>query len=155
MALADLPADLPDGEDLLDPRCRRGQEVEGLRHGADPSDDRDAQVQLEVLAQRRLGVHGHEREAVGHPLWHELRRRHLECRREVALGVDLAAEDRAALVGQHLGQARGDGGLADAALAGDEDQVPLDERRGAHRRAPDQGAPNPTRRSAVGAPTSR
>ena len=80
----------------------------------------------------------------------------------VTLGVDLADEDALAVLGGQLGQAGGDRGLAHAALAGDEEQSQVEQVRGrAHRpracphgRGRPQGAPNPTRRSEDGAPTS-
>ena len=170
VALADLVAELADGQDLPDARRGGGDEVERLGQRPDPADDRDLQVELEVLAQRRLGVHRHGEDAGRDLALGEPGRRGLEERREVALGVDLAGQHPLPALGGQLGQRGGDRRLADAALAGDEDQPAGPRGRGrspprppgrrtghgrrGSRREGGQGAPNPTRRSLTGAPTS-
>ena len=81
---------------------------------------------------------------------------------QVALGVDLAGQDPLAALGGQLGEGGGDRGLADPALAGDEDQLEVEQARrpvggggtAGHFRRAAQGAPKPTRRSSAGAPTS-
>ena len=57
--LAHLPDDLADREDLLHARRRGRDEVEDPRERADPADHRHAEVEPQVLLQRRLGVHRH------------------------------------------------------------------------------------------------
>ena len=71
VALAHLVAELADGEDLADTRGGGGHEVERLGQRPDPADHRDPQLELQVLAERRLGVHGHgeETRAGPHARW--------------------------------------------------------------------------------------
>src|SRR5207253_109975 len=57
--LANLPRDLADRENLLDTGRGRGDEVEHASKRAESPDDRHAEIEAQVLAQRRLGVHGH------------------------------------------------------------------------------------------------
>ena len=82
----------------------------------------------------------------------------LEVGRDVALGVDLAQQGAAAVLGGEQGERGCHRGLPDATLAGDENESPVEEpdQRGRHGdlRGVAQGAPKPTRRSATGAPTS-
>ena len=59
VALSHLVAELAHGQDLPHARCGRGHEVERLGQRPDAPHHRDAQLQLEVLAQRGLGVHRH------------------------------------------------------------------------------------------------
>src|SRR4029079_10001173 len=59
VALTHLVAELADGEDLLHPRRRGGDEVEGARERPDAPDEGDAHEQSEVLAERILRVHRH------------------------------------------------------------------------------------------------
>ena len=160
--LAHLPAELAHREDLAHTGGGGRHEVERLGQWPDPPHHRDAQVELEVLAQRRLRVHRHGPDPGRDLPRREVGGRRLEERRHVALGVDLADQDSLAVLGRQLGQARGDRRLAHAALAGDEHQPqieqvgrprsPLPRLRLRHGRP--QGAPNPTRRSEDGAPTS-
>jgi hypothetical protein len=127
--LAHLVAELADGQDLSDPRGGGGHEVEGLGQRADAADHRDAQVQLEVLAQRRLGVHGHGPDVGCHLARREVGRAGLEEGGQVTLGVHLAGEHALAVLGGQAGQGGGHGGLAHATLAGDEDQFELQQVR--------------------------
>ena len=82
--------------------------------------------ELEVLAERGLGVHGHGEEAGEDLLLVEAGRGRLVEPGHVALGVDLADEDPLAPVRGEQGQGRGHRGLAHAALAGDEDQLEVE-----------------------------
>ena len=125
--LADLPADLADGEDLLHSRRGIGHEVEHVGDRPDAPHHGDAQVELEVLAQRRLGVQLHREHTRVHLHRVEADRLVLEQVGEVALGVDLDEEDLLALLGRDHRGGRGDRALADAALAGDEEQAPVEE----------------------------
>ncbi len=50
VAFLDLPAQLADGEDLLDARCRVGDEVECGCEDAEAADERDPDEETEVLA---------------------------------------------------------------------------------------------------------
>ena len=161
VALAHLVAELADGEDLAHAGSGGGHEVEGLGQRADPPDDGDAQMELQVLAQRGLGVHRHRPDPGRHLSRREVGRRRLEERGHVALGVDLADQDPPAVLGGQLRQAGRDRRLAHAALPRDEDEAQVEQpgRRPsppsrAGRRRSRQGAPKPTRRSEVGAPTS-
>ncbi len=86
-------------------------------------------MQLEVFAQGGLGVHRHGRNARRDLLGHEAGGGGLEAAGQVALGIDLAGQDPAAVVGGQLGQCGGHGGLADATLAGDEDQFEVEQVR--------------------------
>ena len=74
-------------------------------------------LHLEVLAQRRLGVHLHREDAGMHLAGLEADRGVLEQRGEVVLGVDLDQEDPLAVLGREQRGRRGDGALADATLA--------------------------------------
>ena len=65
MVLPHLVAELADGEDLLHPGRRRGHEVEAAGQRPDAGQQRHAQLERQVLAQRVLGVHGHGRQPVG------------------------------------------------------------------------------------------
>ena len=121
VALLDLPAELADGEDLPHAGRGGGHEVEHLGQRADAADERQRSCSLRYC-ERRLGVHRHRPEpgaisrgvkpvgAVskkrpGRP-WRRPRRRGRACRARPPAG-----------------EGGGDGGLADAALAGDEDQL--------------------------------
>ena len=131
VALADLVAELADGEDLLDTGRRGRHEVEHPRHRPDPPHDRDAQVDAHVLVERALGVHRHRRQAGLHLPRVVADRPALVEVGEVALGVDLAHQGALAALRPEQGEAGGDGRLADPSLAGDEDQ-PAVEEVGAH-----------------------
>ena len=125
--LAQLPADLADGEDLLHARRGGGDEVERARHGSDAPEHGHPRLHLEVLTQRRLGVHLHREHARVHLAGFEPHRRVLEEVGEVVLGVDLDEQDLLALVGGEECGGRGDGALADAALAGEEEQPAVEQ----------------------------
>ena len=66
-ALAHLPQELADGEDLLHPRRRVGHEVERAGQRAEPGDERDLQLEAQVLLERLLGVHRHREQARATP----------------------------------------------------------------------------------------
>ena len=88
---------------------------------------RHAQVEPQVLLQRRLGVHRHREDAGVDLARREPDRRVLELRGDVALGVDLDEQD--ALADARREQ-RGRGGhraLADAALAREEEAAPVEQ----------------------------
>ena len=133
--LADLPAHLADGEDLLHPGRGVGDEVERTRQRADAPHDRDPGLHPEVLPQRRLGAHLHRRDARVDLTWLEADRRMLEERGQVALAVDLDEQHPLAALGRQECRRRGDGALPDAALAGEEQQAAVEQAgRRAHRR---------------------
>ena len=120
--LAHLPADLADGEDLLHARRRVRDEVERLaRAGRARPSTGTRRLSLQVLLQRRLGVHRH-REDPGIDLARlEADRALLELRGDVALGVDLDEQDALADVRREQRGRGGDRALADAALAREEE----------------------------------
>ncbi len=130
--LPGLPDHLADGQDLLDPRGGVGHEVQRARQGPDAGHQRDLDLEAQVLLQGLLGVHRHGEEVgldlAGLPGGG----RGGEEVGQVALGVELTDEGRLAPAGGHQGQGRGDGGLADTTLAGDEDQLAVEQidRRG-------------------------
>jgi hypothetical protein len=62
-----------------------------------------------------------------HHLRFEARRAVAQRLGQVTFGIHLDGEDPAAAPGAEKGQGRGDGGLATAALAGDEEDSPLQE----------------------------
>ena len=150
-ALAHLVAQLADGEDLLHAGRRVGDEVERAGQRADASDQRDAHEQPQVLAQRVLGVHRHREQVRFDLSGLEPQRRGVEGVGERALGVHLADERALAGAGRELGERSRDGGLADAALAGDEEELAIEERRVQSRQ---RQPPKPMRRSPSGVPTS-
>ena len=142
VALAHLVAELAHGEDLPHPGRRGGHEVERLGQRADPAHHRDPQLELQVLAERGLGVHGHGEQPREDLLLLEAGRRRLVEAGHVALGVDLADQHPLAPQGGQQGQRRGHRGLAHPTLAGDEDQLEVEER--VHRRRPRPMAPAPS-----------
>ena len=123
----DLPRQLADREDLLHPGRGGGHEVEGAGQRAQSGDQRDLQLEAQVLLEGLLGVHRHGRQ-VGCDLGG--REPELGCAEEVGevpLGVDLTDQRAFAVPRRQRGQRRGDGGLPDAALAGDEQQPPIEQ----------------------------
>ena len=62
VSVAHFEAELPNGQDFSDARSCGGQEVKGPGHRTDPADDGDAELELQVLAERGLGVHRHGEE---------------------------------------------------------------------------------------------
>ena len=128
MALAHLVAQLADGEDLLHAGRRVGDEVERARQRPDLAEQRDLHEQPQVLAQRVLGVHRHREQ-----LWLDLARLErerggVEGGRQRTLGVHLAHQHTPAVACGEQRQRRRDRRLADTALAGDEDQPPVEDR---------------------------
>jgi hypothetical protein len=121
--LADLPADLADGEDLLHPGGGGGHEVEGLGHRPDPAGDGHLQVEADVLAERRLGVHGHGPHAGVDPVGPEPHRRAFEVAGDVAPAVGGYEEDLLALFGGQQRHRGRDGALAHTALPGEEQEA--------------------------------
>ncbi len=93
VAFTHLVAELADGEDLAHARCGGRHEVERLCERPDPPDHGDPQLELQVLAERRLGVHRHGEEARQDLTLLEAGGRRLVVPGDVALGVDLADED--------------------------------------------------------------
>ena len=152
--LADLVAELADGQDLLDPGRRVGDEVERRRQRADPAEQGDPYEQPQVLAQRVLGVHRHREqtrldldrlETPGRPV--------SNAAPSDALGVHLAhqhplARGRAAIDGERGSHGR----LADATLPGDEQQPTIEQVAGGATTC-DQ-PPKPMRRSPSAEPRS-
>ncbi len=129
VALPDLPADLADGQDLPDAGGGGGHEVEDPGQGAQPGDGGQPQLQVEVLPQRRLGVHGHHPQVRRHPVGLERRARRLIEVGQVALGIDLAGQGLLAMGGAQQGQRRRCGALAHSPFAGDEEQPAIEEIR--------------------------
>ena len=125
--LAHLPQELPDREDLLHARGGVGDEVEGAGEGSEPGDERDLELEAQVLLERLLGVHRHGEEARGHLALLERGGADLEEVGQVALGVDLADERALAVLRREEGERRRDGGLADAPFAGDEEEAAIEE----------------------------
>ena len=163
--LAHLVGELADGEDLLDARRGVGDEVERAGERADATDERDLDEQPQVLLQRVLGVHRHGEQAGVELTRLERERRRVERRGERALGVHLAHERALAGAGGEVGERGGDGGLADAALARDEQQPAVEQVTGVgHRHSlscPARAAcdrssqpPKPMRRSPSFVPSS-
>ena len=72
---------------------------------------------------------------------------------QVALGVELTRKDLLALLGREPGKRRRNRALADATLAGDEEQLAIEQIRLTQLTQLTQRA-NPTLRSSLGAPTS-
>ena len=145
---------MPTDEDLLDPRRGVGDEVERAGQRADAPDERHLDEQPQVLAQRVLGVHRH-REQVGVDLARlERQRRGVERGGERALGVHLAHQRALAGAGAEVGERGGDRRLADAALAGDEQQAAIEQIAGHGERPGRDQPPKPMRRSPSLVPTS-
>ena len=132
-ALAHLPQELPDREDLLHAGRGVGHEVEGAGQRAEASHQRDLELEAQVLLERLLGVHRHGEEAGRHLALLERRGTDLEEVGQVALGVDLADEGALAVLRSEERERRRDGGLADASLAGDEEELAVEQVDG-HRR---------------------
>ena len=103
VALADLPEELADGEDLLHPGRGVGDEVEGAGQGPEAGDERDLELEPQVLLERLLGVHRHGEEVRRHLPGLEAGGRDLEEVGEVALGVDLADERALAVLRRRAG----------------------------------------------------
>ena len=137
VALLDLPAELPDGEDLPHPGAAVATKSKALASGP----------MRPTTGMRRCSLRYSRSEAsVSIDIDHtpgaisrgrEVGRGRLEERRDVPLGIDLADEDALSPFGGQLGQARSDRRLAHAPLAGDEHQAEVQEIRGRahHRRA--------------------
>ncbi len=151
-AFAHLVAELADGEDLAHPGSGGGDEVEGLGQRTDAADDGDLQLELQVLAEGRLGVHGHREQPGQDLLLLEPGGGRLVVPGDVPFGVDLADEHPLAAERGEERDGRGHRGLADPALAGHEDQLQVEERRRpcapvvtprrrCHRRRPGSGDP--------------
>ncbi len=152
VAFADFPAELADTEDLLDAGRCIGDEVERRRERSDAAEQGDPHEQPQVLAQRVFGVHRH-REEVRRDLGRlELEFADVEGVGERALGVHLADQRAATVSCGDVGDRGGDGGLADAALAGDPEQVEIEQPRpiGGSQTQP----PKPMRRSPSAEPSS-
>ncbi len=129
VALAHLEAQLADGEDLLHAGRRVGDEVERAGERPDAPDQGDAHEQPQVLAERVLGVHRHGEQARLELARGELQRGRVVGRGERTLGVHLADEHALALRRAEARQRGRDRGLADPALAGDEHQPAVEQRR--------------------------
>ena len=131
---AHLPAQLADGEDLADAGRRGGDEVEDAGQRSEPPEHRDPPVQPQVLAQRILGAHLHREDARVDLTRFEPDRGLFEQRGEVAFGVDLDEQHAAAPLGREQRDRRGDRALADPALAGEEEELAVQEARAERRR---------------------
>src|SRR5439155_18970322 len=125
--LPHLPHRLADREDLPDTGTCGGDELEGARQWPDAGDGRETQLDTEVLLQRLLGVHRHGEEARLDLLGLVARGPGLEKVAEVALGVDLADERALAVLRGEQTERGCDRALADAALAADKQQPPIEE----------------------------
>jgi hypothetical protein len=147
--LAHLVGELADGEDLLHARRRVGDEVEGAGERTDLGEQRDLQLEAQVLLERLLGVHRHRPQARLELPGREGGLPRLVEVGQVALGVDLAHEGALALLGGEQGQGCRDGGLADAALPRDEEELAVEE--GDHASG---YPPKPMRRPSSGRPIS-
>src|SRR5947209_3403147 len=124
MLLANLPAELPNCDNLAYARGCRSDEVEHLCQRAHPCHQWDLELKREVLLERRLGIHRHGPELRCDLSFLESRGRGLVEVGEVALGVDFAYEGALAPVCTQPCERRRDGRLADSALSGDEYQLP-------------------------------
>ena len=125
--LAHLPRQLADGEDLLHAGRGVGDEVEGPGERADAGEERQLELEAEVLLQRLLGVHRHRPEVGLQLTGLEAGVAGLVEVGQVALGVDLADEGALALLGRQHAEPGRDGRLADATLAGDEDELAVEQ----------------------------
>ncbi len=127
VALPHLVAELADRQDLAHAGRRAGDEVEGARQGTDAREQRHLELQPEVLLERLLGLHRHREEVGGNLPGFEGDGPGLEERGQVALGVDLAHQSPLAAPGSQHPQARRHRRLADATLAGDEEETPIEQ----------------------------
>ena len=118
---------LPTVRISLTPGAAVATKSNARRHGSDATEHGYPCLHLEVLAQRRLGVHLHREHARVHLARLEADRRVLEQVGEVVLGVDLDEQDLLALVGGEECGGRGDGALADTALAREEEQPAVEQ----------------------------
>ena len=101
---------------------------------AEAGHQRDLELEAQVLLQRLLGVHRHGEEVGLDLAGLEGGGPGLEEVGQVALGVDLADQGALALLRGQQGERRRDGRLADTALAGDEDQLAVEQIDGRGRR---------------------
>ena len=125
----DLKAQLADCQDLPYPRRRRRHEVECPGDRADVPDGRHLGEDPQVLSQRRLGVHRHRHEVVADAPAGEAGRSAFVGAGKVSLRLGLADKGASTLLAREQGDRCGNGGLADAALTGDEEQ-PVSEELG-------------------------
>ena len=136
MPFADLVGELADGEDLPHARRRRRRRSRTTRaNGPSRVDERQAQVDAQVLLERLLGVHDHRRAGPARPRRGSKDSGPLS---KAAARSPLASTShssvRLPLPAARSARRRGDRGLADAALAGDEQQPPIEQaRRVVHR----------------------
>ena len=121
--LADLVGELADSQDLLDARRRIGDEVERAGERADAPDQRHLDEQCAGTRAASPRCSSPWRTGRGRPPRLERQRRGVERGGEGALGVHLAHERALAGAGAEVGERGGDGRLADATLAGDEQQA--------------------------------
>ncbi len=125
--LPHLPTDLADRQDLLHAGCCTRNEVERFGEGSDAAEHRHPQVELEVLLQRRFGVHRHGEDAGMHFARREPDRPLLELCGDVALRVDLDQQDTLADVRREQRRRGGNRALADATLACEEEETPVEQ----------------------------
>ena len=143
--LADLVAQLADDQDLLHARGGVGHEVEGAGQRAQPGQQRQPELEAQVLLERRLGVHRHGPQAGRDLPLGEARRPGLERPGQVALGVHLA-QQRALAAEAASAPSGGDRRLADTALAGDEQEPAVEQADGMVGRRGGGQPPKPMRR---------
>jgi len=104
-----------------------GDEVDDARQWGHPRQPRHLEVDAQVFLQRLLGMQPDHADTGLHHLGLEARPCRAKRRGEVALGVDLDAEDLLAALGGEQAERGGDGGLAGASLAGHEDDPPPEQ----------------------------
>ena len=129
VALAHLVGELADAEDLLHAGGGVGDEVEGAGERPDAPDERHADEQAEVLAQRVLGVHVHAEQVALELARLELEVAGIERGGEGVLGVHRAHQRAPAAASAEQGERGCDRRLADPTLAGDEQQLMVEQRR--------------------------
>ncbi len=125
--LAHLVAELARRQQLAHPGRRGGDEVERLGDRGEAGEQRDVEIKLEVLRERRLGVHRHREQAGRYLARRVAERGAVDGPCEVAPRLHLADERAlAGTRGEHTERAR-HRRLADAALARHEHQAAVEE----------------------------
>ncbi len=129
MARPNLETQLADRQDLPDPRRRRRHKIKCSGNRTDVADDRYLRDQPKILTQRRLGIHRHRHEVIADAATTERRRTALVGAGEISLRFGLADKGAATLLARKQSDRGGNCGLADTALAGDEEQLVSEELR--------------------------
>jgi hypothetical protein len=118
-----LVGDLADDQHVAGAGKPGGDELEDPGQRGEAGEAGNLEVEPQVLLQRLLGVEREHADVGLHHLGLEGRRRRPQAARQVALAVHLDAEHPPSRLGAEQRQGAGDGALAGAALAGDEEQV--------------------------------